>query len=1032
MPRRLTTPSGSATPPALGPRQRPPLVESSEEQSSPEESVSAASTPPHSGDDESGFPDFGCSATDSDADSLNSEDHQQQLHEYAILEPDNFIHVEVDQLVVVEEVDNELESEQHIFTDMPCSASSSTCNGNAGDVSTSQVVPKTNMCVTEERRGSTTSNINRGAGGRRTTDVTTVSAVNNDALDLEDEEELPPIPIRTGSNAPPPPPPHKSRQPSSASVANNNENVSTPTPITTRILTTSEEEEEEEEEEGYVEVEHEFTHNNNDSNNVIEDDEQTIREEEDHRRLSQASSTTSTEAEERLMLPPSVLPPNDVGGNMIRVNSCQQLLQEDEEQFSDNETNIRPLEAAIVLSTADENVDNTRRGSASARNNGGGRSRSDLYESIFLPMNGNPPYSRECSNNSSTNGDLTPNSDGIHGWNAQNLMEYQEGHTPSHHRGVAMKKISSAPMSNSPDTIQLFTTNQNSLSSSFDSRTGTNVVDGTDSIGSQYPGGARPRSSNSNKINFVQPVGVSPQRENWVEFDDSPLVVPPLNLTNNIGSNANSAATANNKRLISNDPNNSILLNTTSTFEEKFATPRLADLESSRILPAGSTSSSAKSGLTSSSAPSLSALQPQQQHTGGARPRVNPNQITSRTDIPFQKNPTNSTSANNKKENSRMPGELTTSNSTNAVNNGAGSNKRSSEKKQTMVNLLDEFPPFTTVTTTVANSAAQQPRTSTSVVQCVATTITTTTTSNKQGTSTVTTVVNSTRTRSSTTSTPSSSSGAKLSKASSQNSISSTAGDSSTSQRNKEGRRSMRSKRSSRRKSVSSVTSSSSSVTTASSSNNVQQPTASTVPPTPPTTTASGVARVTSIETETVEGASQSQQHEVPPPLPPRETNPKRIFDATDSGGAGGKTGSSSKGPSTGGGSSRSKPEIAPHRSSHNRGVEGAQNSSASLAGGSSSGLTPRNSNSRSSSKGASGGPRRTPKMMNQITTGGGATRGPGDRPPPRVNGELPSSKILIFFCIVYFGVFFALFIFLLLFYESTNHLISRFKHLTL
>ena len=215
MPRRLTTPSGSATPPALGPRQRPPLVESSEEQSSPEESVSAASTPPHSGDDESGFPDFGCSATDSDADSLNSEDHQQQLHEYAILEPDNFIHVEVDQLVVVEEVDNELESEQQIFSDMPCSASSSTCNGNAGDASTSQLVSKTNICVTEERQGSTTSNINRGAGGRRTTGVTTVSAVNN-ALDLDDEEELPPIPIRTGSNAPPPPPPHKSRQPSSA------------------------------------------------------------------------------------------------------------------------------------------------------------------------------------------------------------------------------------------------------------------------------------------------------------------------------------------------------------------------------------------------------------------------------------------------------------------------------------------------------------------------------------------------------------------------------------------------------------------------------------------------------------------------------------------------------------------------------------------------------------------------------------------------------------------------------------------------
>ena len=172
------------------------------------------------------------------------------------------------------------------------------------------------------------------------------------------------------------------------------------------------------------------------------------------------------------MLPPSMLP--HIGGNMIRVNSCQQLLQEDEEQLSDSETNIRPLEAAIVLSTADENVANTRRGSASARSNGGGRSRSDLYESIFLPMNGNPPYSRECSNNSSTNGDLTPTSDDTHGWTAQNLMESQEGHTPSHNRVAAMKKISSAPMSNSPDTIQLFTANQNSPSSSFNSRTGTN------------------------------------------------------------------------------------------------------------------------------------------------------------------------------------------------------------------------------------------------------------------------------------------------------------------------------------------------------------------------------------------------------------------------------------------------------------------------------------------------------------------------------------------------------------------------------
>ena len=672
------------------------------------------------------------------------------------------------------------------------------------------------------------------------------------------------------------------------------------------------------------------------------------------------------------MLPPSLLA--STNGQMIRVNSCQQLLQE-EDQLSDSEPSP-PMDnllasasatevmsspaAAMITSLSDSNI-NTRRGSASSAKSNG-RSRSDLYESIFLPMNSNPPYSRACSNNSSSsNGDLTPTDDCGAGWNALHLMEDQEGHTPSHHRVSSMKKISSAPISNSPNTIELFVVKPppQIVPTSRSIGSGAAATNGN-SLGSTpnlYPGGARPRNINSNininKKNFVQPVfslEASPQRENWVEFDDVPLV-PPLQITNEPNPSPN-------------------LFNATSTFEEKFATPRLADLESSRILPKDSSTLS-KSGLSSSSSPSLAVLQ-----QSGAKPKVNPNQITSRTDIPFQKNgKISDISRSSSRKKDRNVVEPTTS--------SISSNNNGSSKKLTVVNLIDEFPPFTTTTSTIANSVPQNSSSSVGVTTSatprpVVTTsrsvATTTTTSNHPDATTVTTVTGSTRMRSSTTSTPSSSSAPKLSKASSSTSISST-GDSSTSQRSREGRRSMRSKRSSRRRSVSSTTSSSSS---SNNSNTQPPPHPSTVPPTPPTKIESDVARVTSIETEaSPEGASTSQ-YEVPPPLPPRENNPKRIFDASDGGGgiSGGNSSSSANG-------ARSKPEITPHRA-HNR-PEGASATGAPSA----SGGMARNSNSRSSSKAASGGPRRTAKMMNKITTG----ESPGDRPPLRANGELPTSK---------------------------------------
>ena len=218
LPRRLTTHPATPPTPSQGPRQRP-LLENGGEQSSLE-SGSVTSSPPHSADE--GFPDIGYSATDSDVDSLNSEDQQ---HEYAILEPENFIHEE--ELVAVEEVDNEFESEPSIeqtvdnVSDMPCSASS-TCNG----------------VVVATSSSSTTSNINNHQS---------VQSVVNNALDLEDED----FPVADTAAIGAGNVPHRIQQPST-SVVDKESNVALTAALTS-------EEDEEEDEEGYVEVEHEFT-----------------------------------------------------------------------------------------------------------------------------------------------------------------------------------------------------------------------------------------------------------------------------------------------------------------------------------------------------------------------------------------------------------------------------------------------------------------------------------------------------------------------------------------------------------------------------------------------------------------------------------------------------------------------------------------------------------------------------------------------------------------------------------------------------
>lgn len=149
----------------------------------------------------------------------------------------------------------------------------------------------------------------------------------------------------------------------------------------------------------------------------------------------------------------------------------------------------------------------------------------------------------------------------------------------------------------------------------------------------------------------------------------------------------------------------------------------------------------------------------------------------------------------------------------------------------------------------------------------------------------------------------------------------------------------------------------------------------------------------------------QGASSEVPPPLPPRENNPKRIFDQPDIGNSNSTNG-------TGSSASRgNKPDIAPHRTgSHsNRTAEAVASGTASgsqPAGASSGGIS-RNSSSRSSSKAS--GARRTAKMMNKLTAttaggapgaeggGGGGPRTTSERPPLRANGELPSSKIYLF-----------------------------------
>jgi len=562
------------------------------------------------------------------------------------------------------------------------------------------------------------------------------------------------------------------------------------------------EEETFEDDEGYVEVEHEFTHDR-DVNGL----------------------TSSTEDNDDFLLVPTTT------SEIIRANSCQQLLQED--ISSDNE-----------LICFSENTDGNR-----LRSNSNEHSRAAHYEPVFITGNNKnstgamtkegPPVSL---NENVITGDL--------------ICLTDEDNEVSDDRLSKRKKIiSSAPISSSPDTIELL-----SGASTKTSETSNLVYSDINEIlqpskPKVYTGGARPRDNkNYMKLQSVTAVA-SEQRDHWVAFEDS---------------NTNCS----NQR-----PNSK--LDITSNFEDKFATPRLADLESSKLLPP-----------------------PETLKHSSTKPKVNPNHITSRTDMPC---PTTNTDKNEKRLSNKevvdvLNAKRTTSNS----------------QKATFVNhmLFNEFPPFTT---TPQTNNIVAPITTTSTIGATTSLVTTSTTTATPATQTTT---------------PSSTS----------NTLESTG--ITLHSRNKEGRRSMRSKKGSRKTSrqVSATEST--------------QPT--------DIVRAISVSTTPSQHCEPLATAASATQFETPPPLPPRENNPKRIFETTD--------GRISESPVQ-----RRKPEITPHGSNSSRTRATRSDQSAESSPSSSSSSIPRDS-SRGSTRA-----RHSAKQMSKISSNGSG-RSTGER-------QLPTSK---------------------------------------
>lgn len=317
---------------------------------------------------------------------------------------------------------------------------------------------------------------------------------------------------------------------------------------------------------------------------------------------------------------------------------------------------------------------------------------------------------------------------------------------------IIKKKISSALISNSPDRIDLFINKQqNKINMSHAPKSTVSF------------GGARPRKDKNGLKHTQNVITVQNERSNWVAFDDP---APTLEILNKS-------------------------FNTTSTFEEKFASPRVADLESSH----------------------LNKMVPKHIDEISTKNKTNQHKITSRTDI------------------------IPTSSLSEIETEGNAYQNHPKWKKVSLVHqvLLNEFPPFTTKsqvsslesiisTTSSINTIAGRTDVAVSSMNGLSTTMTVPTSSKINTSSTVM-----------------------------------------TSTRSKEGRRSMRGKRSSRRSSrINETENNSSKVTIVN-----------------PSLIMSEVAKVTSLVPSSPVRELPSTDDQ-PPPLPPRENNPQRIFDSSD------------------------------------------------------------------------------------------------------------------------------------------------------